>query len=307
MDLVFANDASAMTERPRFRACSAGHLSGTSLKHQHVSSILSDADPLGFLEIHAENYMGAGGAPHRILESVREKYPISLHGVCMSIGGPSPLDAAHLRRFRDLVLRYEPMLLSEHLAWSTHDQTYFNDLLPLPYTETTLARVCDHIDEIQNAIGRSLLLENPSSYLSFRESTMGETDFLRAVTQRTGCGLLLDVNNLFVSSTNLGFSPRDYLAGFPLSRVGEIHLAGHARQIDDEGDVLLIDSHDGPVADSVWALYESIIQAIGPAPTLIEWDSSIPSWPELKAEATAAQAVLNRCAGRPCMERDHAA
>ena len=241
--------------------------------------------------------MGAGGPPHRALEAIRSDHAVSLHGVCMSIGAPQPLDKAHLARFRALVQRYEPALVSEHLAWSTHETVHFNDLLPLPYTEATLATVCDHIDEVQEAIGRPLLLENPSTYVLFRESTMSETDFIRAVARRTGCGLLLDVNNVFVSATNHGFSPLDYLSDYPLAPVGEIHLAGHAQQSDDEGDPLLIDSHDRPVADAVWNLFEIVVEQAGPIPTLIEWDSEIPEWPRLEAEATAAQAILDR-AGR---------
>jgi uncharacterized protein (UPF0276 family) len=240
--------------------------------------------------------MGAGGPPHRALEAVRRDHPLSLHGVCMSIGGERPLDRVHLKRFRDLVARYEPALVSEHLAWSTHETTYFNDLLPLPYTAATLARVCDHIDEVQETIRRPLLLENPSTYLAFRESTMSETDFIRAIAGRTGCGLLLDINNVFVSATNRGFAARDYLADFPLAHVGEIHLAGHAEQADDEGLPLLIDSHDGPVADAVWKLFAMVIERCGPIPTLIEWDSKIPDWSVLKAEAAAAQAILDRSA-----------
>jgi hypothetical protein len=197
-------------------------------------------------------------------------------------------------QIRALVERYEPALVSEHLAWSTHQTTYFNDLLPLPYTEATLNRVCDHIDQVQEAIWRPLLLENPSNYLAFVESTMSEVEFIRRVAERTGCGLLLDINNVFVSATNHGFSALEYLSHFPLARVGEIHLAGHAEQADDEGDRLLIDSHDGPVADAVWKLYEIVTGQCGPAPTLIEWDSKIPDWPVLKAEAAAAQAVLDR-------------
>jgi uncharacterized protein (UPF0276 family) len=237
--------------------------------------------------------MGAGGPPHRALEALRRNYPLSLHGVSMSIGGEQPLDKAHLARFRSLVERYEPALVSEHLAWSTHELTYFNDLLPLPYTALTLGRVCNHLDEVQDAIRRPLLLENPSTYLVFREQTMSETDFVRAIAKRTGCGLLLDINNVFVSAANHGFSAREYLADFPLSRVGEIHLAGHAQQADDEGHALLIDSHDGPVADAVWKLFEIVIAQCGPVPTLIEWDSKIPDWPILKAEAAAAQAILD--------------
>ena len=241
--------------------------------------------------------MGAGGPPHRALQAVRRDRPVSLHGVCMSIGGPEPLDQAHLARFRALVERYEPALVSEHLAWSTHQTTYFNDLLPLPYNETTLSRVCDHIDQVQDATWRPILLENPSTYLAFNQSTMAETEFIRRVAKRTGCGLLLDINNVFVSAVNHGFSALEYLSDFPLARVGEIHLAGHAEQTDDEGDPLLIDSHDGPVADAVWKLYEIIIGCCGPVPTLIEWDSNIPDWSVLSAEAAAAQAILDRYQG----------
>ena len=185
--------------------------------------------------------------------------------------------------------------MSEHLAWSTHDDTFYNDLLPLPYTAGH-ARAGSAIisTRCRTAIGRPLLLENPSSYLSFRELTMSETDFIRAVSRRTGCGLLLDINNVFVSATNHGFSARDYLADFPLFAVGEIHLAGHAEQEDDEGFTLLIDSHDGPVTDAVWKLYEIVIARCGPIPTLVEWDSKIPDWPMLKAETAAAQSILDR-------------
>ncbi len=291
--------------RPRLPAHPIDGLAGTSFKPQHLQAILAGPKPRGFFEIHAENYMGAGGPPHRALETIRRDHAVSLHGVCMSIGGPQGLDKAHLARFGALVQRYEPALVSEHLAWSTHESVYFNDLLPLPYTEATLATVCDHIDEVQEAIARPLLLENPSTYVLFRESTMSETDFIRAIARRTGCGLLLDVNNVFVSATNHGFSPRAYLADFPLAAVGEIHLAGHVEQSDDEGAPLLIDSHDRPVADAVWRLFESVVARAGPIPTLIEWDSEIPEWPRLQAEAAAAQTILDRAglAGR----RSHAA
>ena len=238
--------------------------------------------------------MGAGGPPHHALERIRRDHPISLHGVCMSIGGPQPLDRTHLQRFCALVERYEPALVSEHLAWSTHETTFFNDLLPLPYTRATLGRVSDHIDEVQQTIGRPMLLENPSTYVVFRESTMSETDFVRELVSRTGCGLLLDVNNVFVSASNHGYSALGYLADFPIEHVGEIHLAGHAEQTDDEGDLLLIDSHDGPVADAVWKLFEIVVGRCGPIPTLVEWDSNIPEWSVLKAEAAAAQAILDR-------------
>jgi uncharacterized protein len=290
-----ATGPAALAANPlRFPALPIGGLAGTSFKHQHLSAIRAEGNGRGFFEVHAENYMGAGGPPHRALETVRRDFPISLHGVCMSIGGERPLDKAHLERFRDLVERYEPALVSEHLAWSTHETTYFNDLLPLPYTEATLGRVCEHIDQVQEAIRRPMLLENPATYIAFSDSTMSETDFIRDVARRSGCGLLLDVNNVFVSAANHGFSALDYLTDFPLADVGEIHLAGHAEASDDEGDLLLIDSHDGPVADAVWRLFEIVISHRGPVPTLIEWDSKIPEWPILKAEAAAAQSILDR-------------
>lgn len=284
-----------------------GGIAGTSFKHEHLAAILANGPQRGFFEVHAENYMGAGGPPHRALEAIRRDHPLSLHGVCMSIGGPQPLDKAHLARFRGLVARYQPAMVSEHLAWSTHDTSFFNDLLPLPYTEATLRHVCDHIDQMQEAIRRPILLENPSTYLAFTETTMSETDFIRSISARTGCGLLLDINNVFVSATNHGFSALDYLADFPLSRVGEIHLAGHDAQADDDGAPLLIDSHDGPVADAVWKLYEIVIRRCGPMPTLIEWDSKIPDWPVLQAEAAAAQAILDRCGIAESAEDRHAA
>jgi hypothetical protein len=298
MNAIRSNGETSPDCRLRFPALPVAGLAGTSFKHEHLNAILADEPQEGFFEVHAENYMGAGGPPHRALERIRLDHPVSLHGVCMSIGGPQALDKAHLARFRSLVDRYEPALVSEHLAWSTHEPTYFNDLLPLPYTEATLSGVCEHIDTMQEAIGRTILLENPSTYVAFASSTMRETDFIRAIARRTGCGLLLDVNNVFVSATNHGYAALDYLLDFPLSEVGEIHLAGHAEQNDDEGDLLLIDSHDGPVADVVWKLYEIIVSHIGPTPTLIEWDSKIPHWRVLKAEALAARRVLDRAISR---------
>lgn len=293
MNAVSTPKAGAAMGNLRFPALPVAGLAGTSFKPEHFPAILAEGRQDGFFEVHAENYMGAGGPPHRALEAIRRDHPLSLHGVCMSIGGPQPIDEAHLARFKSLVERYEPALVSEHLAWSTHETTYFNDLLPLPYTDATLARVCEHIDAVQTAIGRPLLLENPSTYLRFRELAMSETEFIRALARRTGCGLLLDINNVFVSAANHGFSALEYLADFPLAAVGEIHLAGHAEQSDDEGERLLIDSHDGPVADAVWALYRIIIERCGRVPTLIEWDSNIPDWPVLKAEAAAARAILD--------------
>ena len=224
MDTVMHKQGARHDVRLRFPSLSPAGLAGTSFKHEHLNAILADGPQRGFFEVHAENYMGAGGSPHRSLERIRRDNPISLHGVCMSIGGPQALDRAHLARFKTLVERYEPALVSEHLAWSSHQSTFFNDLLPLPYTVSTLEHVCAHIHEVQAAIGQRILLENPSTYVAFAESTMSETDFIRAIVDRADCDLLLDVNNVFVSATNHGYAALDYLANFPLDRVREFIL-----------------------------------------------------------------------------------
>ncbi len=281
-------------ERPRPDGLSMSMRAGVSFKPEYLSDIQRDGLQRGFFEVHAENYMGAGGIPHRCLETIRNNYPLSVHGVTMSVGGSAPLCKTHLARFRDVVRRYEPSLVSEHLAWSTHDGHYYNDLLPLPYTESTLNRVCDHISQVQDCIQRPILMENPATYITFASSTMSETDFIREMVRRSGCGLLLDINNVFVSATNHNFSAQEYLNCFPLEFTGEIHLAGHNRQCDDSGDPLLIDSHDSPVDDAVWHLYGSVLEKTGPVATLIEWDSQLPSWHELKQQALQAQCLLDR-------------
>ncbi|SDR32063.1 DUF692 domain-containing protein [Pseudovibrio sp. Tun.PSC04-5.I4] len=265
---------------------------GVGLKADHYRTILNEKPDIGFFEIHAENYMGAGGPPHGYLEAIRRDYPISLHGVGLSIGGASPLDKRHLARLKDVNDRYDPGMFSEHLAWSTHETEYYNDLLPLPYTEVTLKQVVEHIDEVQTYLGRQMLLENPSAYIIFKESTFEETEFLREVVKRTGCGLLLDVNNVFVSATNSGGSPEAYVDRFPVEHVQEIHLGGHAPDTDELGYPLLIDAHDRKVADPVWALYARTIGRTGPQPTLIEWDADIPTWDILRYEAEQADVVI---------------
>jgi uncharacterized protein len=265
---------------------------GVSFKPEHFEAIIDTAPELGFFEVHAENYMGAGGAPHRRLDTIRERYPLSLHGVGLSIGSPGPLDQAHLERLAAVARRFEPALVSEHLAWSTHEGAFLNDLLPLPYTNETLARVCEHVDEAQNALRRPILLENPSTYVVFAESDWAETDFLSEVARRAGCGLLLDINNVYVSAVNHGFGADRYLADFPLSAVGEIHLAGFAEDADDAGLPLLIDAHDSPVRDAVWSLYATAIRPLGATPTLIEWDNDLPAWPTLLGEARRAEAAI---------------
>ncbi len=278
---------------------------GVGLKAQHVAAIEADPSAVRFLEVHAENYMGEGGRPHHDLTRLRERFPLSLHGVALSIGGEGPLDGAHLARLAALNARYEPGLFSEHLAWSSHDDAYFNDLLPVAYDEETLARVAAHIDTVQTALKRPMLLENPSTYIAFETSTMGEIDFLAELVRRTECGLLLDINNVFVSCANHGEDPRAYIDAFPLHAVGEIHLGGHEEQADDEGAPLLIDTHSRPVVDPVWALYARTIAHTGPLPTLIEWDNDVPDWPTLAAEADRAAALLSRA--RDGQARDAAA
>ncbi|WP_322012224.1 DUF692 domain-containing protein [Paraburkholderia sp. J12] len=269
---------------------------GVGLKGEHCRTILATKPDIGFFEVHAENYMGAGGPPHRYLSTLRESYALSIHGVGLSIGADRPLDTDHLSRLKALVDRYAPGLLSEHLAWSSHDCGFLNDLLPLPYTARSLVRVADHIDQVQQTLGRQMLLENPSTYVAFEESTYAETDFIAAVVQRTGCGLLLDVNNVYVASINQEWDPFAYLEAYPLASVQQIHLAGHATQADEHGRPLLIDTHDRPVADIVWQLYERAIHRIGPTPTLIEWDTDLPDWPTLAAEAARAETVMRAAA-----------
>jgi uncharacterized protein (UPF0276 family) len=279
---------------------------GVGLKPEHIDTILSEGPDIGFFEIHAENYMGDGGPPRRRLEAIRALYALSLHGVGLSIGSPRPLDKDHLSRLADLAKRYEPGLFSEHLAWSSHDQGFLNDLLPLPYTEETLAAVCAHIDQTQEALGRQMLLENPSTYVLFAESTIRETEFLAEIARRTGCGLLLDVNNVEVSATNHSFDPFSYLDAFPLDHVGEIHLAGYAEAEDEAGHPLLIDAHDSPVRLGVWELYEHVVARIGPRPTLIEWDNDVPDWATLYAEARRAERHAAKAATTEARELRHA-
>ena len=236
--------------------------------------------------------MGGGGPPHRYLTEIRDRYPLSLHGVGLSIGGDRPLDRDHLRRLKRLVERYDPGLFSEHLAWSTHGNTFLNDLLPVPYTAQALARVSEHIDEVQVTLGRQMLLENPSTYIAFAESTYSEIGFIAEIVRRTGCGLLLDVNNVHVTSTNQQWDPLRYLDDYPLAHVQELHLAGYTMETDDRGRPLLIDTHDRPVDEIVWGLFEHAVGHLGPMPTLIEWDADVPAWAELRAEAERAEAIM---------------
>lgn len=265
---------------------------GLGLKPQHYAEIVSGLPEIGFFEVHAENYMGDGGPPHRYLSAIAEHYPISLHGVGLSIGGSRPLDKEHLAHLSRLIERYRPASFSEHLAWSTHESAYYNDLLPLPYTPETLDRVAAHVGEVQDALGTRMLLENPATYLLFEDSTVDEIDFLAAVSNRTGCGLLLDVNNVMVSAINHRLDPREYIRRFPADRVGEIHLAGYDEAQDEAGERLAIDAHSSTVRPDVLDLYAFTLQRTGPVATLVEWDNDVPDFVTLRAEAERVEVAL---------------
>lgn len=266
---------------------------GVGYKPQHFAEIMQEPGQVAWIEVHAENYMGDGGRPHAQLRALQERFALSVHGVGLSIGGTEPLDKGHLARLKHLVALTSPASFSEHLAWSTHGGEFLNDLLPLPYTKTTLDHVGAHISEVQDTLGRQMLLENPSSYLAFAESTWNETDFLAELVKRTGCGLLLDVNNVFISATNLNYSPQQYIDAYPLDAVGEIHIGGHDEDQDSHGAPLLIDSHGKAVVDPVWSLLEYTLAKTGPRPVLVEWDNDVPDWSILRAEADrAANALL---------------
>ncbi|WP_371929077.1 DUF692 domain-containing protein [Pseudomonas sp. LD120] len=286
----------ALIQGPRHgiqaRAANLPARAGLGLKTEHFQEVLEQRPDIGFFEVHAENYMVAGGPFHHYLGLIRERYALSLHGVGLSIGGEGPLDSRHLDRLATLIERYQPQSFSEHLAWSSHGPVFLNDLLPLAYDVPTLNRVCEHIDQVQNHLGRNMLLENPATYLQFQRSTLDETDFIQEVIQRSGCGLLLDVNNLYVSCINHQRDPLTYLQALPLHAVGEIHLAGFAEDQDSLGDRLLIDDHGAPVDRAVWSLFQQVLERIGPMATLIERDNQIPAFATLQAEACQAEALL---------------
>lgn len=261
---------------------------GVGLKAPHYRQAFDGSHTLNFFEVHAENFMGAGGPPLRWLAAIRERYPISIHGVCLSVGGRDPLDAEHLERFARLVERAAPALISEHLAWSSNGGVFLNDLLPPPLTRETLTRTCAHVDQIQSRLGRTILIENPSSYLDWTCNDIAEPDFLNELSARTGCGLLFDINNVFVSASNIGFDADAYVDAIDARTVGEIHLAGHA--IDTYDNVTIrVDNHGGRVCDEVGALFERFTRRAGPRPTLVEWDTDIPSFETLAAEAELAR------------------
>jgi len=267
---------------------------GLGLKHEHFIEVLETSPDIGFFEVHAENYLVAGGPFHHYLGLIREQYPLSLHGVGLSIGGEGPLDREHLARLAALIERYQPHSFSEHLAWSSHGPVFLNDLLPLAYDSATLQRVCEHVDQVQSTLKRPMLLENPSTYLQFQRSTLDETDFISEIIRRTGCGLLLDVNNVYVSCINHQRDPLAYIDALPLHAVGEMHLAGFAEDTDSLGDRLLIDDHGAPIDNAVWQLYEKVLAQVGSVATLIERDNQVPAFSVLLAEAQQADWHLSQ-------------
>ncbi|MFJ2681349.1 DUF692 domain-containing protein [Pseudomonas sp. W22_MBD1_FP4] len=267
---------------------------GLGLKSEHFTEVLQTLPDVGFFEIHAENYMVAGGPFHHYLGLIRQQYSLSLHGVGLSIGGEGPLNREHLARLAALIERYQPHSFSEHLAWSSHGPVFLNDLLPLAYDADTLNRVCEHIDQVQSTLKRPMLLENPSTYLQFQRSTLDETDFISETIRRTGCGLLLDVNNAYVSCINHQRDPLTYIDALPLHAVGEIHLAGFGEDTDNLGDRLLIDDHGAPINNAVWQLYKQVLTRTGPVATLIERDNHVPAFNVLHAEAQQAEHYLSQ-------------
>ena len=269
---------------------------GLGLKTEHFTEVLETRPDIGFFEVHAENYMVAGGPFHHYLGLIRAQYPLSLHGVGLSIGGEAPLDREHLARLATLIERYQPQSFSEHLAWSSHGPVFLNDLLPLAYDASTLDRVCAHVDQVQSTLKRPMLLENPSTYLQFQRSTLDETDFISEIVRRTGCGLLLDVNNVYVSCINHQRDPLTYIDALPLHAVGEIHLAGFAEDTDSLGDRLLIDDHGAPIDNAVWQLYAQVLARTGAVATLIERDNQVPAFSVLQAEARQAEWYLSQVA-----------
>lgn len=263
---------------------------GIGLRAPHVGEVLATLPRVAWFEVHSENYFAEGGKALAALDRVRAHYPLSLHGVGLSLGSVDPLDPTHLGKLKRLIARTEPALVSEHLCWSGIGGRHFNDLLPLPYTEEALDHVCARVDEVQTTLGRELVVENVSSYVAFADATIPEWEFVAAVARRTGCRLLVDVNNIYVNARNHGFDADAYLAAIAPGAVAEIHLAG----FDDTG-TCLIDTHGAPVAPEVWALYERALRRFGPRPTLIEWDTDLPEFVVLRREAATAQSYLEAC------------
>ena len=262
---------------------------GIGLRLPHVTEIAATRPAIGFLEVHAENYMAETPALDRLLE-LRRDYPVSLHGVALSLGSAEELDRGHLDRFKALIERVEPMFVSEHLAWSAIGGAYLNDLLPLPYTEESLDIFCDHVEEAQEALARRLLIENPPAYLRYRHSSIPEAEFITEIARQTGCSILCYVNNIHVSAWNFGFDPIAYLEALPIEAIGEIHLAGHHAAEDVD---ILIDDHGSRVAEPVWELYTAALRRFGPVPTLIEWDTNLPTLEVLLDDAHQAEELAD--------------
>jgi uncharacterized protein (UPF0276 family) len=267
---------------------------GIGLRAQHHLQVISEMPTAAWFEVHSENYFADGGAQVRALLKIRERYPLSLHGVGLSLGSADPLNADHLAKLRRAIARFEPGFVSEHLSWSSVGGRFANDLLPLPYTEEALRQVSRNISRTQEALGRQILIENVSSYLQFKDSSMTEWEFVAAVAAEAGCGILLDINNIYVAAHNHGFDANRYLQAIPVGSVQEFHLAGH-RAMDLNGHCVLIDTHDRPVTDEVWDLYAAAVKRFGAVPALIEWDTDIPEFEVLQLEANKADAVRTAC------------
>jgi len=278
--------------RPMQRTIPAA--AGIGLRAPHIQRVLDERPSVAWFEVHSENYFAAGGAMHAALARIRADYPLSLHGVGLSLGSADELDVTHLSALRTLADRYEPALISDHICWGAIEGTHLNDLLPLPYTEEVLTLMVSRVQQVQDALGREFLIENISSYLNFLSSDMQEWTFVADLVRRSGCGLLLDVNNVYVNSVNHGFDPQTYLRAMPHASVREIHLAGFTRKTELPSP-LLIDTHNRAVADEVWSLYETALGLCGPQPTLIEWDQDIPDLEMLLAEAGHAEESLHAC------------
>ena len=264
---------------------------GIGLRSAHYREVVATKPTIAFFEAHSENYFGSGGAPHEYLTAIRAEYPLSFHGVGLSLGSTDPLNDKHLRRLNELIDCYQPGLVSEHLSWSSHGGTYFNDLLPLPYTAEALSHIVNRVRQVQDRLNRQILVENVSSYLEYTHSTVPEWEFVAQVAEQSGCGILLDVNNVYVNSVNHNFDPEAFLSGIPCAAVQEIHLAGHTVNEFEDGSIL-IDSHDQLVCDQVWRLYRQAVRRFGPQPTLIEWDTNLPELPVLIDQANIAQAIM---------------
>ena len=282
--------APTVTEKPTESVIPVS--AGIGLRGPHMIELQETGPDVGWLEVHSENYFGDGGSPIHYLMKIRADYPLSLHGVGLSLGSSDPLNREHLSHLQRLIDQVEPGLISDHLSWGSIDGVYFNDLLPLPYTEEALQHFSERVLQVQDNLRRKILIENPSSYLSYRHSVIPEAEFLTELCQRTGAGLLLDVNNVFVSSFNLNFDPLEYLASIPGEYVAEIHLAGHTEKLFPDGK-LLIDDHASPVSQEVWGLYANTLELIGDKPTLIEWDAELPNLAELVRESQTAQEYLD--------------